>query len=163
MRERHEQCLILSSIIFYLYVTLAVKVNFPIFTCSNSSSTAGDHGHVHHGSEGGGAGDGSGSGSGEVSRRYCPCCYCELFGHNGVRNLLTLSLPSISPRPPLLCSLLSLSLSSLSLYTHSLDFTFAVHMQFICVYFLLMYCTCTLWLSHCLLLHGVCTCSALRN
>ena len=44
----------------------------------------GEHGHAHHGSEGGGAGDGSGSGSGEGSRRYCPCCYCELFGHNGV-------------------------------------------------------------------------------
>ena len=25
-----------------------------------------------------------GSNGGELQRRYCPCCYCELFGHNGV-------------------------------------------------------------------------------
>ena len=24
------------------------------------------------------------SNSGEIPRRYCPCCYCELFGHNAV-------------------------------------------------------------------------------
>ena len=50
-----------------------------------NSMTHGEHGHAHHGPEGGGAGDGSGNGNGEGSRRYCPCCYCELFGHNGVR------------------------------------------------------------------------------
>ena len=50
-----------------------------------NSMTHGEHGHAHHGPEGGGAGDGSGGGNGEGSRRYCPCCYCELFGHNGVR------------------------------------------------------------------------------
>lgn len=22
--------------------------------------------------------------SGDLPRRYCPCCYCELFGNNGV-------------------------------------------------------------------------------
>ena len=47
---------------------------------SVTSAPHGEHGHAHHGPEGGGAG-----GGGEGSRRYCPCCYCELFGHNGVR------------------------------------------------------------------------------
>ena len=52
--------------------------------CSATSGHQGEHGHTHHGPDGAGDGGAGGSGSGESSRRYCPCCYCELFGHNGV-------------------------------------------------------------------------------
>ena len=29
--------------------------------------------------------------SGDLPRRYCPCCYCELFGNNGVCPITILS------------------------------------------------------------------------
>ena len=47
--------------------------------CSNATSNG-----PTSSSGGAGAGAGGEGGGTENSRRYCPCCYCELFGNNGV-------------------------------------------------------------------------------
>lgn len=49
---------------------------------SSSSSCINKDGGTHESGSSHNFGNGPGSSSGEVPRRYCPCCYCELFGHN---------------------------------------------------------------------------------
>lgn len=49
-------------------------------TCIAAEGNANENGSVVSGS-------GSHASGSEIPRRYCPCCYCELFGHNGVSAL----------------------------------------------------------------------------
>ena len=67
--------------VLYLLVLLSSRTSSPVSTTTTTCQTSTTS---SNGGGGTGASNDSMGNSSESSRRYCPCCYCELFGHNGV-------------------------------------------------------------------------------